>query len=285
NRDHQPDLLRAFPGGYQVIPNRSTPAGHAFGAPISGTLDRSLTGTTTWAVDFNGDGIPDLLERTDTALIDWMARGNFRFGPKSTVVQFFSSSGTLVTGLSTFEFTFVDANKDGLVDVLAARSGVLTLFVNTGSRFVQTALPGISFVDTTSSRAVLGDFAGSGDTEIAVVKGGHAYSLALAGAETGLLGSADDGKGTVLQFAYGRSPAVPGTRNRQAVLSSLTVQTAGHDAVAYQYAYQAPTLHTDGRFLVGFGNVNRQGAALSNSAAFLNADAWAGLPASSLQHD
>jgi RHS repeat-associated protein len=285
NRDFQPDLLRLSAGSYQLIPNQSTSTGYAFGSVRTATLSPAVTTTAAWANDFNGDGIVDLIGRTDSALWVWNGLGNYAFNSQGKSFQFFSSQGSLVTSLSLYEFTFVDANKDGLTDVILSRNGVLTLYVNTGSKLVQTPLPGLSFADPTSTRAIAGDFVGSGDTEIAVVKAGHAYSLALAGADTVLLSTANDGRGNVITLSYGRSPAVSGGRRRQSVVTGLTVQTAGRDLASFQYSYQTPVLHSAGRYLVGFGGVTRSDNVTTVSAAFVNTDAVSGLPVSSLRHD
>jgi RHS repeat-associated protein len=285
NRDHQPDLIRVFYGGYQVLPNQSTPAGFSFGAPLTATLTPAVTPSAAWVLDMNGDGIPDLVARTSTSLVVWMGKGNFQFERQGVTLQLFAQSGTLISNLGQYELTFVDANKDGLTDLIATSNGAAFLYVNTGTRYQQSSVPGLSFVDAYSTRLVLADLAGTGDAELALVKSNHAYSMALAGPETGLLRSADDGKGNVLRFAYGRGPPSPGARHRQAVLSALTVQTTGQDAVSYQYGYQTPTLHSTGRFLVGFGAVARQGAALSWSDTFLNSDAFSGVRASAVRHD
>src|SRR5437660_671352 len=90
------------------------------------------------------------------------------------------------------------------------------------------------------------DLAGSGNTEAVVERLGHASSIGLDTPGTGLLQSADDGKGTVLRFAYGRAPAAAGERQRHALLSSLTVESSGYDAVTYSYGYQAPAVHSVG---------------------------------------
>jgi RHS repeat-associated protein len=285
NRDYQPDLVRVFPGGYQAIPNQSSAAGYSFGAVRSGVLSPSVALAASWAHDFNGDGVVDLIGRTDTLLFVWNGLGNFTFNQQAKTYQLFSSTGVLITGLSNYEFTFVDANKDGLTDLILSRSGVLTLYVNTGTRLVQTALPGLSFADPSSTRAVVGDFAGSGDAEIGVVKNGHAYSLALATADTALMASADDGRGNVLGMSYGRSPATPGARHRHAVLTGLSVQTAGHDTPSFQYGYQSPVLHSLGRFLIGFASVVRSDAVTTFTNGFINSDAVSGLLSSSLKHD
>jgi RHS repeat-associated protein len=285
NRDRQPDLIRVFAGGYQISPNTSTAAAYGFGPPVSGTLDRAFTPGATWVHDFNGDGVPDLILRGDTALYVWYGKGGLAFDAPSAVFQLYSS-GVVVSNLSAYELTFVDANKDGLTDVLVASSSRSTaLYLNTGTRLQRVDVPGLAFIDGLASRPVVADLAGTGDMEVAVVRSGHAYSLALDGPGVGLLASADDGAGTTLRFGYARSPAVAGTRHRQAVLGSLTAEVSGRQRVTSSYSYQGPRLHSLGKFLLGFDSVTRQGPTVSESMSFLNADAFAGIRTSARTHD
>src|SRR5262249_7276161 len=114
---------------------------------------------------------------------------------------------------------------------------------------------------------------------------GRAWALALDGPETSLLRTADDGRGTVLQFGYVRSPAVGGTRQRHSVLANLTVQASGQDPITYSYAYGNPTLHRQGKFLIGFAGVTRSSPLVTERAEFLHGDFYAGLLAASVTHD
>ena len=97
--------------------------------------------------------------------------------------------------------------------------------------------------------------------------------------------SANDGKGTQLSFQYGRAEPFPGGRQRNTVLTQLQVESSGYDTTTYTYAHSTPTVHSVGKFLVGFGSVVRTGPGLVHEANFLNGDHYAGLPSSSTQHD
>lgn len=112
--------------------------------------------------------------------------------------------------MAGYELTLLDANKDGLTDLLLATTASASLFVNTGASFQQIDVPGLAFVNSTTTRVVPADLAGSGDTELALAKGGVAYSLALVVADTGLLKTADDGRATSCVSATDEARRRPG---------------------------------------------------------------------------
>jgi RHS repeat-associated protein len=89
--------------------------------------------------------------------------------------------------------------------------------------------------------------------------------------------SADDGRGTVLRFTYARAAAVPGQRQRHSVLSGFEVESSGHGAATYSFAYDGPRLHSTGKFLLGFDKVTKAEPTLVEDATFANDDTVAGL--------
>ena len=296
NRDHQPDWARVDSGQYTVIPNQSflgidgQPV-YGFGAPVTGTLVPARSPDTTWFQDFNGDGIPDLIVRSNGGITVWFGMGNFQFESPGQDFPFRNRSGYTFS-IDGYQVTFVDANKDGLVDIILSDNTSAALYVNTGFEFRYQDVPGLTqFFDYQTSAPVFGDLLGSGNSEVAVTKPGCsgtcqvAYSLALDGPQVGLLASADDGKGTALHFTYARGPVAVGTRHRQAVLQSLTVESSGRDPARYSYTYQSPTLHTVGQFLVGFGHVEKIDSLGTEARDFLNGDTVAGLPTAANRHD
>jgi hypothetical protein len=211
NHDHQPDLVRIGEGIVETLPNTSTPTEYRFGAPKASALSPSFTPQGTWVEDINGDTMPDLVARTDSELVVWFGKGQFEFEPTGQSFEFFTGSGQLA-GLASFEQFFVDANKDGLADVLLGKSGELSLFINTGSAFRLVDVPGLNGI---RNRPIPFDAAGTGNTELTFMVGDEAYSLALDDASSGLLVAADDGKGTVLRFAYARATPAADLRARQ----------------------------------------------------------------------
>src|SRR5262249_41708785 len=93
NRDHRPDLIRVFDGGYQVVENTSG-AACAPGAscPQFGFrpgpersleyLEGSFLPDATWFHDVNGDGLVDLVARSADHLAVFYGLGQFEFGPE-----------------------------------------------------------------------------------------------------------------------------------------------------------------------------------------------------------
>jgi RHS repeat-associated protein len=279
NRDVQPDLLWIDAGFYQILPNTSTAAAYSFGAPISGTLSPAFVPTETWAQDFNGDGLVDLVARDEGSIVVWYGKGNFQFVSAGQIFQLYNSSKLPITNLSDYRIGFLDVNKDGLTDVLLSdRSGSL-LFINNGFDLNLTPLPGLTDAWTVDmSIPVLTDLAGSGNSEILVTAGDKALSLALDGPEVGLMASADDGRGTVLQFGYARAPAAAGIRQRTAVLAQLDILSTGFDQHHYVYHYDSPHIHSIGKYLDGFEQVTREGPTSTEVASFFVDDDVASVP-------
>jgi RHS repeat-associated protein len=286
--DHKPDLVRVTMGSYRVLVNVSAGTSYAFGTTSkTGTLTPTIVPDTSWVQDVNGDGLPDLVARTASSVVVWYGKGNGDFDGQGKVMPVKNTRGETLNTLTGYALTLVDANRDGLVDLLltATSGNQASLFANTGSTFQLVAVPGLAAVDTSTSMPVVGDFSGSGNAEVSYTRQGQGWALTLEGPETGLLASADDGKGTVLWFEYGRASPYAKGRSRQAVLARLTVQSTGYGDVAYAYGYQRPYTHGQGKFLVGYGEVDRWdgdvggGVPLSTSRTkFDNGDTYAALP-------
>ncbi|MFP2959101.1 polymorphic toxin-type HINT domain-containing protein [Myxococcus sp. 1LA] len=283
NRDRQPDLLRVAPGGYQVIPNLSTAEGFAFGAPIAGTLQLSFVPEAFWVHDFNGDGVADLVVRSSSHLRVYLGKGNFEFEEQPLVYP--AEAGGLPVNLANFSLSFVDANGDGLSDVVLSSSGGALLFVNSGDRLVQKVVPGLSTLGSNAGLPVVQDLTGSGNVEVLFSGSGSAHSVALTTPGTGLMSWADDGKGTRVHFQYARAPAVPGVGQRNPVLDTLTVESSGQDTVTYRYGYVEPKVHSVGRFLLGYGQVSRVDLQVMQDMDFVFTDDVVGLLVSSSQRD
>jgi RHS repeat-associated protein len=286
NRDHRPDLVRVYNGGYRILPNSSSASTFSFGAAVSGTLSPVVTVDTAWVQDFNGDGIVDLIVRAADPISSlnwriwvWRGLGNFRFETQGRSYGFFAPNGAQLMTLKEYGITWVDANKDGLADAILSRTtgNVTYLYMNRGDRFVSTGVPGLAAVDTSTSRPVIADLRASGNTEISFVKGGQGYSIALDGPDTGLMAWADDGKGTTLTFEYARARPAPAAPDRQAVLANLTVRSSGSGDVSYGYDYALPKVHSAGKFLLGYDEVARQRPLGDETVTFLNEDRYSGV--------
>jgi RHS repeat-associated protein len=270
NRDERPDLLMVAGGQYQVLENisgdgcgpGSGPTCVPFGFRAHDPVELSYEGgfpftpSATWAHDLNGDGNPDLVQRTSERVSIWYGRGRFRFEDMERSFTFVFRDGNGVFDLDEREITWIDANKDGLTDALLSLGLGARLFINEGDGFQEVVSPMLDEANDFSLGApIVGDFRGRGDLDFNFISI-ELSTVALTTASTGLLIGADDGKGTEVSFDYERADAAPGLRQRPSVLRSLTVASAGDEPVTHDYAYGAPRMHAVGHFLVGFGNVD-----------------------------
>ncbi len=271
--DHRPDLVAAYAGLVQVLPNSAASATAVGFAPqVATTLSPVVTPDASWVMDHNGDGRADLLVRAGNDLLVWRGLGQHRFESTATYYALIVAGGGALTELGSYELSHGDFNNDGLADVVASKNGSAILFTHRGTQYVETAVPALVNLPYDASFPLVADLAGTGNDAIVVVAGGRARSLDLTTASTGLLRSADDGMGTVLSFAYERTAPWPGAVRRYATLRALTVASSGYDPVTYQYAYGAPVPHSVGKFLVGYASASKQSPFLTETHAFANDD-------------
>ncbi len=285
DRDDRPDLVRFFAGGYQALENVGTPGAPAWAARPPADLTPAFDADAAWMHDMNGDGVADLVARFAGGLAVWPGRGDFRFGPEAALFGFELAGGGPLDDVSAFEFTFADANRDGLADALLSHDGAALLFVNEGMHFRQAPVPALDDVPAGSAYPTPVDLSGSGEDEIVFVAGGRASALRLTRPSTGLLVAADDGKGGSVAFGYGRAAPAPGLRSRPAVLASLTSRVSGEGEVTQTYAYEAPVMHGQGKFLVGFAGVTSEGPLSREALTFHHDDDLSGLVLSSRRSD
>lgn len=261
NRDGKPDLIHAWPGKYEVLENQSTAAGWSFRLRRMSTVTPSLTLTGFWVHDVNGDGLVDLVARTESNLTVWYGHGDFVFGEatpsgqrQGRTLRLRTRAGAAVS-LGARHVTWLDANKDGLADVLVTGGNVSTLFVGTGIGFQEVYIAGLQLTPGRMSVPVTVDLSGSGNAEVVRTLNGKAYTLALHRASTGLLSEADDGKGSAIRFRYHRAPAVAGAGRRASLLESITQVSVGHTPLTSSASYENPYIHRTGRFVVGYRGV------------------------------
>lgn len=276
NRDRQPDVVNVFQGGYRVLPNVSTAASYAFGAVVSGSLSLEFEPQATWVHDFNGDTLADLVLRSGDDLFVYLGRGQLQFEEVPQVYAARFPDGSPVS-LSGFDLAFVDANRDGLEDLVASSWDGLLLLVNDGTQLVFHPVPALEGMGANAGFPVVYDLEGTGNTEVFFVRNGLSHSVALDMPGTGLMKAADDGKGTRLTFSYARSPAEEGQGARQPLLDRLTVKSSGQDLVTYTYSYAEPKVHSIGGFLLGYANVVRQDAHVTQEMEFLHEDRFVGV--------
>lgn len=277
NHDHRPDLVRVFSRGYQVVENTSDATGHHFVVHPAGTLTDAFTPDSSWVQDMNGDGQADLIMRFSSSIAVWYGLGQFQFAPTARSLLLKTLSGTNVTDLTTRQLTFLDVNRDGLMDVITTKGRALSLFVNDGRQLNEVVVPGLSTMSWDFGAPVVADVTASGEHEVLFVQGAHAKQIKLSAPATGLLVAAHDGKGTDVSFGYKRSAPVAGFGQRLTLLDTLTVASSGYDTVTYRYDYGAPVTHSLGKHLVGFASVDKHAPLVTDHVEFLNDDDIAGL--------
>ncbi|MGN6111283.1 MAG: RHS repeat-associated core domain-containing protein, partial [Kofleriaceae bacterium] len=276
NHDDRPDLIRVFSNGYQVVENVSDETGARFVVHPVRSLTESFTPNSTWVQDMNGDGQGDLVMRSSSSLSVWYGLGQLRFAPTRRSMILKTSTGLTITNLGERELTFVDINHDGLMDVMTTRGRALTLFINDGRQLTEVLVPGLA---GDLGVPIIADVTGGGNVEVMIVQAMQAKAIDLTTASTGLLVSADDGKGTVARFGYGRSTPTPGIRQRTTVLTSLTLESSGYDPVSYSYSYGAPVMHSLGKHLVGYASVDKHAPQVTEHVELLNDDDVSGVRA------
>lgn len=276
--DKRPDVVRVGFGEVTVLKNTSSDPAHlAFEPGATTLLSPEVNPIASWIRDINGDGRADLMVKHSNGVFAWFGVGHGQFDPEGQAYEFITASGWELPGVAGYQFSHGDFNGDGMSDLLLTQAQSVFVFINTGNRFVETDVPGLRELPFTVTFPVIADLAGTGDELAMFVDGDHALALQLTSPSTGLLRSADDGKGTVVRFGYGRAFGYPGIVHRYATLAELAIESSGYDAVAYRYDYANPVLHSRGKYLMGFGGVTKHSPILTELMTFRNSDDFSGV--------
>lgn len=277
DRDQKPDLVRVGFGTVQVLSNTSTsPEVISFTPGATTSILPRVTPVASWLLDFNGDYRADLMVRHSGGVVVWRGVGGGKFEPTGTTFNFVTAGGLPLSGLSTYEISHGDFNNDDLSDVILTKGQAVLLFTNRGNRFVQTPVAAFASIPWTVSYPVVADLSGTGNEQIVMANGTDARVLQLSRASTGLLVTADDGKGTAIHLDYGRVRPAPGVTHLYSILGSMSVASSGYDEVTYDYDYGAPVWHSQGKYLVGFEEAHKASPFLEETVAFFNDDDIAG---------
>ncbi len=252
NGDRHPELVVLDPGEVCIYRNLSDSAGYHFGDAQCHHPSPRVDGPQTLQ-DVNGDGIPDLVAQSGANLYVWYGRGDLTFESEAKVFTVQGPTG--VFDCDHQQLTFIDANRDGLADLLVSDGRQQALFINNGDRFVFVDVPGLYQWPRHADGGSVADFAGSGEIEIASMGLRDVFSIALTEAGSSLLQTVDDGCGTQLSFDYARAPTQSGAGMRHAVVSRVHIRRAGEQPRDFDVSYQAATLHSATRALLGFNAV------------------------------
>ncbi|MCB9603669.1 MAG: hypothetical protein H6721_03840 [Sandaracinus sp.] len=255
DQDRDPDFVRVWTGGMQILRNVSTEDTIAFEEEAPTTLALGYEPRASWLHDMNGDGVVDLVTRHDSGLDVWFGRGRGRFEEEALALSFVAEDGTVLAALDKFELVFTDANRDGLEDVLLAAPGAVHLFTNRGTHFGAVAVPGLTEVGWDVGLPVAVDLEGRGEEQAVFVDGRSAWAVTLSQPGANLLARAEDGRGGVVSFRYRRSRPTPGIQHRPPMLEELRVEGVGLAPLVTRYDYEEARFHSSGLHLLGFGLV------------------------------
>lgn len=285
NRDQVPDLVHISPGRVTVIEgSRDAAGGWQPGATHQTAISPVVSASAMWVQDLNGDGVADVVARSGSALFVWLGAGGGQVTPAGATFPALGLAGTAIA-LGSYQVNFIDANHDGLVDLLLIASSGNRLVLNVGGGFQEVAVPALAMPAVTQGPPVAADLGASGGHAIHVMRDGHARSIALDAPEVGLLTSADDGAGTQLTMAYTWAPAVPGLVTRRAQLRTLTSTAPGRAATTAQLDYALPVRHSADGYFLGYGSVTRSDERGVHQVALLDTDRYAGLVLATVERE
>lgn len=277
NADQKPELVRVGRGEIEFAENLSTtPGTYVFGPVQKQTLTPSFELDAAWIHDTSGDGVVDIVARTVSGeLVSWRGTGRLAFEQEHHLLSLFSASGGVVPTTGR-RVGFVDANVDGLADVILSGGGSGSLFLNTLGEFHEQLISVLSRGGPETADPMTGDFAGSGHAQLSFLipqPSGvrQAFNLALSRSSTGLLTSIDDGMGSTVSFDYAYSAPEPGVGRRLRVLQTATVNWGSSLPVELsdfetRYEFTQAQTHSMNQELLGFEVVRRtSGPALTES--------------------
>ncbi len=78
--------------------------------------------------------------------------------------------GRPLINVQFYRSQLIEANKDGLTDILLTRDGYAYLFLNNGNGFAEKVVPGFRKIDKSANGPSVLDLAGSDDTEATFVR-------------------------------------------------------------------------------------------------------------------
>jgi RHS repeat-associated protein len=277
DRDFRPDLVRLTRGQVEVRRNM-TDATLAFGPATRQRLEPALETSRSWVADLTGDGVGDLVAVARSAFLVWPGLGNGAFETEGIRLPLFTQSGADVGSIEDTEVAFVDANRDGLGDVLLSRGAQLRLLTNRGASLREIDVPAFRGLSWDFSYPITVDLEGVGEEQAVVSAGKVAHAISFTSPSAGLMTMAEDGKGGKLELGYERAPATPGITMRPPLLSFMRVEDVGRDPIEYRFDYDQPVFHSEGEYLLGYRHVRRTSPTSVDESEFYHDDAQTALP-------
>jgi RHS repeat-associated protein len=282
DRDLKPDLVRFTRGQVEVRRNQSeaTKGDKAllFAAVTRQALSPEIEPSRSWVLDLTADGLADLVAVVRSGIYVWPGLGNGQFEAEAQRYSLFNPNGVDLGSIEESEIAFVDANRDGLTDLLLSQGSQLRLLTHHGDRFQQIAVPAFASLRSEFSYPITVDLEGEGEEQAVVSAGLKAYAISFTSATAGLLVEAEDGKGGKLRFDYQRAPANPGIAVRPPLVSELFVEDAGQDPLELRFDFAAPVFHSQALYLLGYRQVRRTSARSIEEVELYHDDAQSSLP-------
>ena len=277
NRDLRPDVVQVTTGQVRVLENTSDAAGYSFAARPAQALTPSYSPSATWIHDMNGDGWVDLVGRYSGGFTIWWGRGDLTFETQGEDWLLFDRFGSQLFSLAQYGTWFVDANNDGLTDVVLSRSDGIWLYFNRNGTFEEHFVPGLSGLSFVQSNPVFADLDGSGNAQVVFAflnqanYKTEAHRLALNSASTGLLKTADDGKGARITIEYERADPAPNRPVRPSVVSRISYDY-GASSQNDEFAYLDPALHSESESLLGYRVVQQTNRRFERESTYYHDD-------------
>ena len=168
------------------------------------------------------------------------------------------------------DLTFVDINRDGLMDAVVNRNFNSFLFMNQGKVFSYARSSSMLERPLHSQYPRLLNVSGTADDQLTMF--GNKMGLIafdLNEAATGLLSKVDNGQGVILDFSYQWTKPIVGVPRPFIVPASLTVTTSGYSSQVNSFAFFEPKVNPVNAELIGFGRVETTGPQLFTYTNFL----------------
>ncbi len=264
NGDSLTDVIHLRGDAYEVSYNTSDRlAGGqiSFAAPTAPIqINLPSTYSAFWIMDINGDGLGDLVLKGDSTIYVHYGHADGTFEKNYVTFDFYLPNGSISSkDLADTQISWVDVNKDSLPDILLQGDGFITLYVNTGSGFVNTYLPGLFANPQLYQNMVVANLTGKGDSQILssvrYSKQNFVLKLDLDRPSLGLMTSLYDGKGNELKLEYKKANAQEGVSSRKTILSRMIKTTAGKTPVTNRFNFLNIKKNTVNNNFLGFKDI------------------------------
>ena len=268
DRDHRPDLVRVSPGEVAVRYSASGRGVYGFAPARHQALSPVIRPQASWIHDVNGDGVPDLISAVADGFWVWHGTGAGAFASQG---RFFPlrRNGIHHRFSGDDQVFFLDANHDGMIDVLFLRRGRHPLlYINNGEAFEYVYIRGLDEVAANASHLVVADLTGAGRSALTFYHRGKIASFSFDTLETSLLAAVDDGHGNRLQFTYERPIPQAGLGALPVSLARVEKCVSGRPLTSQDFAYAQARRHEETKVFLGYQKVESTGPGVHEQTLF-----------------